>query len=360
MVECDSNNSDFRPLNIAVFGTGLIGRKHIELINANPKFKLSATVNPSGPSKSIDGLDGVPHFVSCKQLLNSQEVDAAVVASPNETHTDISVELLRAGIPILVEKPIAGDVAQGKKIIEAGLEHEVPILMGHHRRYNPIVSEMRGIVQSTDLGPLVAFSGVWSVYKPAPYYDAAWRTGPTGGPILINLIHEIDYLHAMLGRIVEIGAMSGSKRRPHSSEEVVGVLLRFESGVIGSIVLSDSAASPWSWEQATGENDPVFPMNRLNPYRFLFERGAVEFPELKIWKQPEPNWSSSFEVSSANRLLEPMRDVFAAQIEHFHDVATGAAKPLVTAQDGLDALNAAIIVKEVIKNGGGLAVVPAI
>ena len=360
MLERDFHNRNARNLSIAVIGTGLIGRKHIGLIAENPKFKLSATVNPSGPSPDITGLAGVPHYLSCEELLRSQQVEAAIVASPNETHADISIALLRAGVPILVEKPITGDIAQGKKIIEAGIKYQVPILMGHHRRYNPIVSEMRDIVQSRNLGPLVAFSGVWSVFKPTPYYDAAWRTGPTGGPILINLIHEIDYLHAMLGRIVEIGAMTGPKRRPHSTEEVVGVLLRFESGVIGSIVLSDSAASPWSWEQATGENDPTFPMNGLNPYRFLFERGASEFPELKVWKQSEPNWTSSFEVSSANRLTEPMRDVFAAQIDHFYDVATRAVKPLVTAQDGLEALHAAIIVKDVIDTGGGLRTVPAI
>lgn len=348
------------PLNVAVVGTGLIGRKHIALITDNPKFKLTATVNPSGRVPDIAISTGAQHFLSCASMLAECHIDAAIVASPNETHAEIAVGLIQAGIPTLVEKPIAGTIADGMKIIAASEECGTPVLMGHHRRYNPIIARMQEIVKSGDLGALVAFSGVWSVYKPDPYYDAAWRTGPTGGPILINLIHEIDYLQAILGRIIEVGAMSAPKRRSHSGEEAVAVILRFESGVVGSIVLSDSAASPWSWEQATGENDPAFPMNRQNSYRFLFERGGLEFPELKVWQQTEPSWNAPFEVSSQAMLTEPMRGVFAAQIDHFYSVANRTEAPLVTAQDGLAALNAAIAVKEAIVSGGGMIKVPTI
>lgn len=330
---------------IAVIGTGLIGRKHIELIAANPKLRLRATVNPSGAPHDLADSYDVPNFTSCREMLRSVPVGGAIVASPNETHADIAVELITEGIPVLVEKPIAGCVEDGQRILAAAEAHSVPVLMGHHRRYNPLIAEMRSIIDSRRLGSLVAFSGTWSVYKPDPYYQAAWRTGPTGGPVMINLIHEIDYLHAMVGRITSVGAMQGPKRRRHVGEETIGVLLQFEQGVIGSIVLSDSAASPWSWEQATGENDPTFPMNQQSPYRFIFERGAVEFPSLKIWSQGEPNWNFGFFIENENRLQSPMRDAFARQIDHFFEVATGKTQPVVTARDGLDALNTACAVK---------------
>lgn len=346
-------NEPTRPLRIAVIGTGLIGRKHIELIAGNPDFELVATVNPSGAPDYLPPSADIPNFPSCDALLAGCPIEAAIIASPNETHADIAVQLIEAGIPVLVEKPIAGSLADAARIIAAAEHHAVPVLMGHHRRYNPIISEMRGIIDSGRQGALVGFSGVWSVYKPDPYFDAAWRTGPTGGPIMINLIHELDYLQAMIGRIETVGAMQAPKRRRQGSEEAVGVLLRFECGVIGSVMLSDSAASPWSWEQATGENDPAFPMNRQNPYRFLFERGAVEFPEMKVWSQAEPDWGKPFETETGNRLVAPMRCVFARQIAHFHEVASGAAQPLVSARDGMAALAAAIAVKQAIADGDG-------
>lgn len=348
------------PLAIAVIGTGLIGRKHIGLIAANPKFRLAATVNPSGGPTDIEGMAHVPNYQDCAALLAAETIGAAVIASPNETHADIAVLLIEAGIPVLVEKPITGDIAGGRRIIEASEARGVPVLMGHHRRYNPLVGEMRELAAGDRLGALIGFSGIWSMYKPDPYYEAAWRTGPSGGPIMINLIHEIDYLHAMVGPIVAVGVMPAPKRRAHASEEAVGVLLRFESGVIGSILLSDSAASPWSWEQATGENEPAFPMNGQSPYRFLFQRGAVEFPGLKRWTQSTPSWNLPFEQEDPVRLTTPMRDVFAQQIDHFHDVATGAAAPAVTARDGLHALNVALTIRRALEAGETFVDVPAL
>lgn len=346
------------PLKVAVVGTGLIGRKHIELIRANPRFELVATVNPSGRADDISGLLAVPNFASCSEMLASMEIGGVIVASPNETHADIAVELIHAGIPVLVEKPIAGTLEEGQRIIVAAQERGVPVLMGHHRRYNPIIREMSDIADSGRLGDLIGFSGVWSVYKPDPYYEAKWRTGPTGGPIMINLIHEIDYLHAMFGKVSAVGAMKGPKRRGHAGEEVVGVLLRLEQGAIGTIILSDGAASPWSWEQGTGENDPTFPMSRQNSYRFLFEKGGVEFPGLKIWSQPKPSWHAHFIAEDLERLTTPMRDVFARQIDHFYDVATGVAPPIVSARDGQEALNVALVVKRAIAEGGAFIDVP--
>lgn len=345
-------------LRVAVIGTGLIGRKHIDLIEGIPGLELAATVNPSQLQGDPPVAEGVPNFVSHGDLLRSGPIGGAIIASPNETHADIAVDLITAGIPVLVEKPIAGTVEDGQRILAAAQHYNVPVLMGHHRRYNPIVSEMRELAASGTLGALVGFSGVWSVYKPDPYYGAAWRTGPTGGPVMINLIHEIDYLQAMFGNIASVGAMQAQKRRAHSSEEAVAVILRFECGAIGTIMLSDSAASPWSWEQATGENDPVFPMNSQSPYRFLFERGGVEFPSLKIWRQSEPDWSGPFAIEDRNRLVSPMRDVFVRQLEHFHDVALRAAPPQVTARDGLQALVAASTVRQAIEAGGGFLDVP--
>ena len=156
------------PMNIAVIGTGLIGRKHIDLISGNPKFRLAATINPSGKPMDIAGLANVPNYPACGEMLASQAIDAAIIASPNETHAEIAIELIRAAIPILIEKPITGDVEEGVRIIKAARDHDVPVLMGHHRRYNPIIAEMRELASSGRLGPLVGFSGVWSVFKPDP------------------------------------------------------------------------------------------------------------------------------------------------------------------------------------------------
>lgn len=347
-------------LRTAVIGTGLIGRKHIRLIAGHPRFALAATVNPSGGPTDMPEVMGVPNFVSHREMIKGDRIQAAIVSSPNESHAEIAIDLIEAGVPVLIEKPITGCIDDGKRIIAAATKCNVPVLMGHHRRHNPIIAEMATLICERRLGPLVGFSGTWAVYKPDPYYKTAWRVGATGGPIMINLIHEIDYLHAMVGPIVSVGAMQGAKRRNHAGEEAVGLLLRFGQGEIGTIFLSDSAASPWSWEQATGESVPSFPMTAESPYRFLFCNGAIEFPRLKIWEQSEPSWTNDFRTKDVNRLKASMREVFAKQLEHFYWVATGSAKPIVTARDGLEALNVAMTVKKAIASGSCSIDVPKI
>lgn len=346
-------------MKIAVIGSGLIGRKHIDLIAKNPDLELVAIVNPNHVPTDLMEAHSVPNFESHKDLINAKLAEAAIISSPNETHAEIAIDLMEAGVPILIEKPIAASLEECESILDAEAHTGVPVLVGHHRRYNPVIQEMHDLIQGGDLGSLVGFSGVWSVRKPDDYYNTKWRVGPSGGPIMINLIHEIEYIQAMVGPIRGLSAFCADRRRRQEVEATVSLNMEFESGALGTVLLSDSAASPWSWEQATGENAPTFPQSRENPYRFLFERGAVEFPQLKIWKQEDPDWTNPFETEDRNRLAQSWQSVFADQLSHFHDVVRGKASPRITARDGTNALNTALIVRRAISEPGRYLKVPA-
>jgi predicted dehydrogenase len=171
---------------------------------------------------------------------------------------------------------------------------------------------------------------------------------------MINLIHEIDSLQAMLGSISAVSAHEGRRRRGRAVEETTAVALSFESGVVGTVTLSDSSASPWSWERATGENISMFPKNAESPYRFLFERGALEFPQLKVSSQDPPDWTEPF-VIQAPVETAPYLDVFAEQLAHFADVVERRTAPRVTVRDGVLALNVAATVRRLMAEGGGFA-----
>ena len=347
-------------MKIAVIGTGLIGRKHIELIDRNPDWKLTATVSPQRAPQDIAERFGVPNFSSHQDLIDAKCVDAAIVASPNETHAEIAVDLIESGLPILVEKPIAGTVEDGFAIEVAARRNNIPVLVGHHRQYNPIVAEMRDIVEQETLGQTVGYSGLWATRKPDDYYDTEWRVGPSGGPVMINLIHEIDYLQTIIGPIEHVCAVSQPKRRAHGLEETVALTLTHSNGTVGTVLLSDSAASPWTWEQATGENVPTFPQSGESPYRFVFESGAVEFPRIRIWSQETADWTHGFSMQDRDMLVRSWTQVFEDQIAHFYEVAAGKAPPKVTAREGIEALNVALTVKQAIQDGCAALPVPTI
>ena len=132
------------------------------------------------------------------------------------------------------------------------------MLVGHHRRHSPILHKAVEIVRSGVLGPLVGVIGSAVFYKPDAdgYYDGpnAWRRQPGGGPILINMIHEIGNLRAMVGEIVAVQAFASNATRGFAVEDTVAINLRFANGALGTFLLSDTAASPKSWEQTSQEN----------------------------------------------------------------------------------------------------------
>ena len=132
------------------------------------------------------------------------------------------------------------------------------MLVGHHRLHSPIIAEARKVIAGGALGTIVAVMGSVLFYKPDAYFDEGpWRRERGGGPILINMIHEIASLRALCGEIAAVHAFTSNETRKHAVKDTAAVSLRFASGALGTVLLSDTAASSLSWEQASRE-DPAF------------------------------------------------------------------------------------------------------
>ena len=229
----------------------------------------------------------------------------------------------------------------------------MPLLVGHHRRYNPRAQRARALIREGVLGRLAAVNVVWCVRKPEAYFDAAWKKAPGGGPVLINLIHEIDMLRFLCGEITEIMAMRSNAVRNFDVEDTAGVVLRFESGALGTVLMSDAAPSPWSWEQASGENHPIFPENDENPTRLFGTEAAMEFPRLRIWRHDGTvDWNSPL---SAEPVPLPKRDVYTEQLAHFARVIRGEETPIITGEDASRSLAATLAVIEAADAGTTIA-----
>jgi predicted dehydrogenase len=206
------------------------------------------------------------------------------------------------------------------------------------------------VIDSGVLGRLVAVTGAAMFRKPDAYFDEApWRRAPGGGPLLINMIHEIDNLRYLCGEISSVQAFASSSTRGFLVEDTVAVSLAFESGTLGTFMLSDVAASAVSWELTSGEN-PAYPNGSgVDCYVLAGDVGSLSVPTMRLTAYDgTPSWWEPLrsEVVDVDR-----RDPLAEQISHFCAVIRGDAAPLVTGWDGVQNLLVTEAIVEAARTG---------
>ncbi|HEX5856608.1 MAG TPA: Gfo/Idh/MocA family oxidoreductase [Microbacterium sp.] len=318
------------PLRIGVIGTGFMGRQHAEWIARTPRAELAAVADPIAAEADF----GCPAHPDAGGMLAAERLDAVIIANPNALHVDTAILCLRAGVAVLLEKPVATDYADSLRLVDEVARLDGRLLVGHHRRHHPSVARARAAIEGGELGQLVAVSGIWSARKGDAYFtETPWHRQPGAGVMLINLVHDLDLLRHLLGEVAEIQAMVSSHARHLEVEDTASVSLRFESGVVGSFLASDAGVSPWGWDQAT-DDAAAFPLvPDGTAYQLVGTRGALSVPNLaKYTYDPaiSPDWHSPL---SRTHLAGAAGGSFPAQLEHFIDVARGTAPPLVSAED---------------------------
>lgn len=334
---------------IGVIGAGLIGRKHLAKIAEHPDFDLAGIADVNAEQVAAQN-PAARVFADYRAMLDEARPDAVIIASPNQLHAENGIECARRGIHILIEKPVTDTLATANALISAIKAAGIQSLVGHHRRHHRQVATLRSLLNERRIGNLVGVSAIWSVYKPDPYFKIApWRTQAGGGPVLINLIHEIDFLRFSIGEIATVGAVVSNRQRGFAVEDTAGVLIEFENGAIGTFFVSDSAVSPWTTEQGVGES-PEFPFSGESSYRFMGSRGALEFPNLVEWTPAgdAPSWN---EPIQARRIHAPTLDPYIAQLDHFRDLVRGKTASLQPVEDGARTLIATLAVAEAAATG---------
>lgn len=337
-----------KPVNIAVLGAGLIGVRHCGAMMEAADVSLCAICDPSEASKDIAQRFDVPHFENLQALIASDLAEGIIIATPNQLHVENGLDCVAAGLPFLVEKPLSSDVVSGARLVDAADHANVAMLVGHHRRYNPIVVAAKAALEAQELGLINTVQAQFWLYKPEDYFRTSWRGAAGGGPLAINFIHDIDLLHHFCGPVSHVQAMEGARRRETGGEENIVLLMRFASGAVGTASISDSTVAPWSWEMTSGEN-PAYAATGQASYHIGGSAASLSVPDLRIWRhQGAKSWWSPMEPE---RLAVESSDPLILQIEHFAQVILGKETPRVRGEDGLAALRVVEAVKRAVLSG---------
>jgi len=207
---------------VALVGAGSMGRNHARVIAESNRADLAVVVDPFEASGAPLAEQHGSRWAPDLDALSG--VDAVVVAASTEHHYDIAGEVLRLGLPLLIEKPVCPSLAQTVEILNAAEAGGTPIMCGLLERYNPAVLAAMRMID----GPLYARADRHSPYAPRIKTGVAWDL----------LVHDVDLIAQLFGGSdpdsinVEVGHFHPSSVA--GAEDVVDVSLRFAGGGVAS------------------------------------------------------------------------------------------------------------------------------
>jgi predicted dehydrogenase len=346
-----------RQVRIAVAGAGQIGKRHVEMIGRNDGCTLAAIVDPAPAAADYARSLGVPLYRALAELIAKDRPDGVVLATPNQLHVEQTLECVAAKLPTLLEKPFAHTYEAGVRLCEAIEASGVPVLVGHHRRHSSIMAKAVEVIASGVLGRIVAVMGSVLFYKAENegYYDGpnAWRREPGGGPILLNMIHEVGNLRALAGEIAAVEAFTSNATRGFPVEDSAAIALQFASGALGTFILSDAAACDRSWEHTSGEDPRYAPAHTDEDDCYLVAGtfGSLAVPTMRLQRYPNAAGQSWHKALEKSVIPLAVADPLERQIAHFAEVIRGNAAPLVSARDGLQNLRVVDAIVEAAQTG---------
>lgn len=333
---------------IAVAGAGLIGKRHAAALAAAAGAELACLIDPASGAAEVAAEHGVALYPSLDAALEKDRPEGVILATPNALHKAGALACIAAGLPVLVEKPLATTLDDARAIVEAGEASGVPVLTGHHRRHNPLIAAARAHIEAGTLGRIVAVHAMFWLEKPAPYFDTQWRREAGAGPVYLNLSHDIDLMRHLVGDVVTVQAVESHSVRGNAVEDAAAILLTFANGALGTVSITDAVPAPWSWELASGEN-PAYPPTRETCYWIGGTKGALDLPGLGHWAHPgDTGWMTPL---ARTQLLREQADPLVRQAENFAAAIRGEAQPVVSAREGFRTLAVIEAVKRAAATG---------
>ena len=216
--------SDAGPdLRVGVIGVGVMGSNHARVLAEMPGVRLAGVCDPDRKQAAFVGTTlGCPAVSAVEELLD-RGVDAVSIAAPTHLHRSIALACIERGVHVLVEKPIASSVAEGKDIINAARRAGVTLMIGHVERFNPAVQAIAEAIRNEDILSI-------AITRVGPFPPRMSNVG-----VVIDLaVHDIDLICWFTGSQIE-EVQPQLSNAVAEREDIALLQFRTASGVLAHI-----------------------------------------------------------------------------------------------------------------------------
>jgi len=229
-------------MNFALVGCGRIASRHAESIMEIPDASLVAVCDiVETRAQYFSRKYKTESYTNYRQLLDNKNIDVVNIATPSGLHAQMAVDTLDAGKNVILEKPMAMDLAQINQVVDAIHKTKRKLCVVLQNRFNPPVQELKALIEAGGLGNTLLGNATVRWYRPQEYYEDGWHGTREldGGAFLNQSIHHIDALQWLMDKPVE-SVFSYTATLLHKMEmEDVGVaVMRFKGGALGVVEAS--------------------------------------------------------------------------------------------------------------------------
>src|SRR5438552_7343745 len=310
MVHVATRDAD-RVLRVGVVGVGVMGSNHARVFADLPGVKLVGVADPDDKQRHfVAGALGCPAFNAVEPLL-AEGVDAVTIAAPTHLHRELALCCISRGVHVLVEKPIAPSVEEGRAIIAAARHARVALMVGHVERFNPTVEAIKDAIREEDILSI-------AITRVGPFPPRMSNVG-----VVIDLaVHDIDLIRWFTdSEIVEVQPQLASAMAER--EDIALLQFRTESGVLAHI--NTNWITPFKARNVTVATRNKYVMGDL------LTRQVTECFGF------QPDGSYSMRHLSVGH-SEPLR----SELQAFVSAVVSGKRPAVSGEEGVAGLEIAI------------------
>jgi myo-inositol 2-dehydrogenase/D-chiro-inositol 1-dehydrogenase len=259
-------------IRTGIIGLGNMGTLHGKLLMQNPDVKITAVADlDAARVRDAAALFGCRGFDGVDALLAS-DIDMVFIAVPNTKHAELAIRALDRGIHVFVEKPLATNLEDARKVGEAQMRSGKRLFVGYNRRFAPVYREARRIVSGAAFKP----AHVNIIQNDGDMANPPWLTdlGMTGGFMYDTTVHFLDMARYLMGEVIEIRALGKAFFYPIPDDFVIQ--LKFAGGRFGAITTCGHASwiSPFERVQVVGDHASVI-TEELDRLSYSASLGAV-------------------------------------------------------------------------------------